>query len=41
MDFLLENPLLVSIGALLLALPLVWWLARRPAAVKAATALWR
>ena len=38
MDFLLENPLLVSIGALLLALPLVWWLARRPAAVKAAAA---
>ena len=38
MDFFLQNPALVSIGALLLALPLVWWLARRPSAARAATA---
>ena len=38
MNFLLENPALVSIGALLLAMPLVWWLARRPSAIKAAAA---
>ena len=38
MNFLLDNPMLVSIGALLLALPLVWWLARRPSAAKTAAA---
>lgn len=34
MDFLLNNPALVSIAALALALPLVWWLARRPAGAR-------
>jgi hypothetical protein len=38
MDVLLENPLLLTAGALLLALPLVWWLVRRPAASRAAAA---
>lgn len=38
MDVLFENPLLLTAGALLLALPLVWWLVRRPAAPRGAAA---
>lgn len=39
MDFLIENSALVSVAALLLAMPLVWWLARRPPVAKGSTAV--